>query len=532
MCSLTSIDSLSDCETKDSQVSMGDVSLAPVAAEKGPLPSTPEHQASALGGRSGANSFRSVPSAESWQNIGNGTGNNEECKTGGGELYSDHGHSAQVAAAISVSSVPSSGYNVAHATNRRYSVNDESVNSNYSVGSSSWRRQSAPVAVEETKSNHASTSMPHRLGPQSHEGIRKLSKYLVRQQSNAVPPLQVFEAIVFIPKKGRLGLRSSWISEKMVIGTFNTFSEAEQMCIAFSPPLKQEPRHDITCEMCKEACGMIMKRKKTCKNCGRWVCPQCSQKKWQRAMFPYTYVLDKPDPKFRVCDVCFDVCEDFRQALLRGDELAAMKVYSSGCINLRTPYPLYTNERPVHCAAHGGNLRLLMWLVEDRHCPIFHDDKSKIALGDGLRRSVLGIAARGGHLDMVRYLLAIHKCNISEVTELSALWHIITALLEEEGNVHTPPPAITESLPYALPCQDIPFTAASYSSNITEVIPSAPLVMEEAAVPYTAQNECIVCFEKVRNCTLVPCGHLACCYECGLQLKQCCVCRQDVQSVI
>ncbi len=532
MCSWTTIDPFSDSETKNSQVSRDDVSLASAASEKGPLPSTPAYQAQVPEECSGANGFRSVPSAESRHYIWNGTRNSEECKTGG-EQCPDRGDSAQVEAVVSVSSVSFNGYNVAQPTNRRHSLNDEGVNSNYSLGSSSWRRQSTPLAVEETKSNNASTSIPRPLGPQNCvEGIRKLSKYLVKQQSKATPPLQnKFEAIVFIPKKGRIGFRSSWISEKMVIGTCDTFSEAEQMCLAFSPPLKQEPCDVITCEICKEACGKIMKRKKTCKNCGRWVCPQCSQKKWPRAMLPYTYVLDKPDPKFRICDTCFDACEDFRQALLRGDELAAIKVYSMGCINLRTPYSMYTNERPVHCAAHGGNLRLLMWLIEDRHCQIFVDAKSKVALGDGLRRSVLGIAARGGHLGMTRYLLAVQKCNISEVTELPALWRIIMALLEEEGKAH-PPPAAAESLPYALPCPDVPFTATSYLSDISEVIPTAPPVMEEAAVPFSAQNECIVCFEKVRNCTLVPCGHLVCCYECGLKLNQCCVCRQNVQSVV
>ncbi|CAN0396331.1 unnamed protein product, partial [Laminaria digitata] len=28
---------------------------------------------------------------------------------------------------------------------------------------------------------------------------------------------------------------------------------------------------------------------------------------------------------------------------------------------------------PVHCAASGGNVELLTWLMEDRCCPVFKD---------------------------------------------------------------------------------------------------------------------------------------------------------------
>lgn len=32
--------------------------------------------------------------------------------------------------------------------------------------------------------------------------------------------------------------------------------------------------------------------------------------------------------------------------------------------------PGFFLQSPVHCAASGGNLELLRWLVEDRHCPV------------------------------------------------------------------------------------------------------------------------------------------------------------------
>ncbi|CAN0512268.1 unnamed protein product, partial [Discosporangium mesarthrocarpum] len=32
---------------------------------------------------------------------------------------------------------------------------------------------------------------------------------------------------------------------------------------------------------------------------------------------------------------------------------------------------LSSPQLPVHCAAIGGNLNLLVWLLEDRCCPLF-----------------------------------------------------------------------------------------------------------------------------------------------------------------
>jgi hypothetical protein len=73
----------------------------------------------------------------------------------------------------------------------------------------------------------------------------------------------------------------------------------------------------------------------------------------------------------RVCDTCHTVNEAFRAALLCGDEVAAMEAYGRGAVNLRSPYSIYLSGLPVHCAAEGGSLPLLVWLLEDRHCPLY-----------------------------------------------------------------------------------------------------------------------------------------------------------------
>ncbi|CAM9779222.1 unnamed protein product [Hapterophycus canaliculatus] len=42
-----------------------------------------------------------------------------------------------------------------------------------------------------------------------------------------------------------------------------------------------------------------------------------------------------------------------------------------------------------------------------------------------------------------------------------------------------------------------------------------------------------VCWQQPINCTLVPCGHLCCCYErCGAIVEKCPICRADIQQRI
>jgi hypothetical protein len=41
----------------------------------------------------------------------------------------------------------------------------------------------------------------------------------------------------------------------------------------------------------------------------------------------------------------------------------------------------------------------------------------------------------------------------------------------------------------------------------------------------TSSEECLVCFNKGRECAFVPCGHLACCTECAAQLERCVICN-------
>lgn len=68
------------------------------------------------------------------------------------------------------------------------------------------------------------------------------------------------------------------------------------------------------------------------------------------------------------------------------------------------------------------------------------------------------------------------------------------------------------------------------------VVPAAAA----AAAPEVGQKRkdvdddatCKVCYDAENNCAMVPCGHQALCYTCGIQCKNCPICRKPVQQVL
>ena len=90
-------------------------------------------------------------------------------------------------------------------------------------------------------------------------------------------------------------------------------------------------------------------------------------------MLPETY-HKKNSRVVKVCPTCDYISSLFRHALLNGDFEMSKKLYMTGNINLRCPF---TNIKkgnevmlPIHCAAYGGSLQLLTWLVDIHYCPL------------------------------------------------------------------------------------------------------------------------------------------------------------------
>lgn len=129
-------------------------------------------------------------------------------------------------------------------------------------------------------------------------------------------------------------------------------------------------------------------------------------------MIPETYNYKKEN-SVNVCLSCDWLSNNFRLALLEGNQDKAVAIYSTGNINLHAPFGNVKGELfyPVHCAVLGGSLDLLRWLVDDHCCPI----KSLRVSGSGQGsftpivtskgRSLLGIAMEYRNIEIVRYLV-------------------------------------------------------------------------------------------------------------------------------
>lgn len=80
--------------------------------------------------------------------------------------------------------------------------------------------------------------------------------------------------------------------------------------------------------------------------------------------------------------------------------------------------------------------------------------------------------------------------------------------------------------------------------SIPLLLDSAPFVMDsdvEQLVPantrrYDQSNDCLVCYDAVRDAVCVPCGHLVLCVECARLLKgttsKCLLCSASIESVM
>ncbi|CAM9545581.1 unnamed protein product [Ascophyllum nodosum] len=318
------------------------------------------------------------------------------------------------------------------------------------------------------------------------------------------------------------------------VGVYDTAYEGQRAGEAFAPPKWQEPAKDTRCSVCKSAFGFLTKRRHHCRNCGRLVCSSCAQATWPKNMLPPTYSTDTTEKKVRICSTCYDAGEKFRRALLSGSEENAMAAYSTGCVNLRVPYTIYHNELPVHCAAAGGNVNILAWLVEDRCCPLFLDRAKKVALGDGRRLSVMGAAAASGHIQIMRYLTFTQGCKVTEIRDMNTLWHALEKCLHEGADV----PVGADILPRR--SRENSPTGGGSGGTSVDGYPGSTIGSrkggsngaEVAAAIGDDDDSCIVCFERKVDCTLVPCGHHCCCFTCAAQFDVCPVCRADVTQKI
>jgi hypothetical protein len=193
-----------------------------------------------------------------------------------------------------------------------------------------------------------------------------------------------------------------------------------------TPPLWDGGADRKECSICLHTAGLLYKIHH-CRNCGHYVCNNCSKKDWLATMLPRTYVPDK-ETVIRVCDNCSYLQEGFMDALRAGDLNRSMVFYLTGNVNVHCPMSIYKSEEyPIHTAIQGGNIHLVRWLIEDRRCTL-RDDGEPLRTAEGL--SPLSVAAFYGHRDIMQYLVQQQGSRVTEIKDLSILVRGLHSALE------------------------------------------------------------------------------------------------------
>lgn len=168
----------------------------------------------------------------------------------------------------------------------------------------------------------------------------------------------------------------------------------------------------LRCFMCRTTFGLA-RRKHHCRNCGHLVCSKCSAPRWPKTMLPKSF--KKGGGRQRVCDTCHTAFEAFRQALLDGNFARLREVFMTGYIrDVSCPYSVYPgNQYPVHCAAIGGSVDAMRWLLTECRAPLNSLDSK--------RHGPLYHAAKHQHVALMRYLVLDQKCLLTDITDRAVL---------------------------------------------------------------------------------------------------------------
>lgn len=236
------------------------------------------------------------------------------------------------------------------------------------------------------------------------------------------PKITLVQPKIKSASKSPQGSRPDFIS----LGSCSSREIAMKLGAVNSPPTWAGGNDLKECSLCLKH-ETFFSKIHHCRNCGYYVCTDCSDKTWMHTMLPPAYVSDN-EMNIRVCDSCTYLMEGFDDALRNGDAVIAMAFFSTGNVNLHNQLSIYKSSHyPIHSAAQGGNIEILRWLLEVRRCTVRREDMP-LETSEGL--SVFAIAAYYGHTDIMRYLVQIHGCKVTEVKDYGVMLRALHASLE------------------------------------------------------------------------------------------------------
>lgn len=329
----------------------------------------------------------------------------------------------------------------------------------------------------------------------------------------------------------------------------NSEQEAQALALAWTPPIMLPFTEHQACHICKSKFALL-RRACHCRNCGVCICKDCSLS-WPGKMIPATYNY-KNEMSVSICKSCDWLCNSFRLSLLDGDYDHALALYSTGNVNLFSPFANVKGELfyPVHCAVIGGNLNLLKFLVDDSCCPISsfsvvgrsRDSGAKntpIVTSKG--RSLLRIALVMSNVHIVRYLVVEKGLSIFNEKDLSTqtLCQNLTLCLSllpnnnEEAinynNAATLPNFVARPSSESNGSMD---NSSVFGDLFERFVDQANEFGDERlqgsnGLQRPGQEECIICFDGAIDCVATPCGHQMCCLTCSAHIQRCPVCSVE-----
>lgn len=272
-------------------------------------------------------------------------------------------------------------------------------------------------------------------------------------------------------------------SSSLVVKSFSFRSEKEACAYAYanSPPVMIPFDKHKSCCLCSTKFTLLFKRPRHCRNCGIIICSnyKCSTT-WPVTMLPETYNQQKKNESVvNVCTSCNILHKRFKHALVNGRYGTVVELYRTGNVNLRTLYALRgegaKNKKndeamyPIHYAIQGHSEKLVKWLIDVQHCPIFEQsstgndgssDDSVVSsfktfstdivkslsgsnatkkdnmscytptLKTSKGRSVMDLALKTQHVGILRYLINDKNASVYEVKDLELALGALNAMVK------------------------------------------------------------------------------------------------------
>jgi len=341
--------------------------------------------------------------------------------------------------------------------------------------------------------------------------------------------------------------------------SFQTEHEARESAYANAPAKMMPFDEHPFCFLCSTQFS-VFKRAAHCRNCGVCICNNCSAG-WNKMCIPETYNI-KGAASIKVCTSCDSLSTMFRRALLDANYEDALIVYNTGNVNLRCPFT--TNKGgesmlPVHCAAEGGSLDLLEWLVEVHYCPLKRirtGNRNKTQHADELittskGRSVVEIAMANQSVEILRYLVCEKSIGFDGIRDLNVALNALEAVLKSpymnhsngDDDVSMTPIQRANSMAPPTPeltriGNGLPNFAISGIDEFSDSEDGSPRNVDcgidsddDKSVATTVHDACIICYANSIDCVITPCGHQICCLQCSKNLKSCPVCNVSCKFI-